>query len=438
MSTRDQKRAAELLLEQYNARQQVIGVTPDQAAALQGTGTAPSDTNRFATEAESHAAVTVSSPIAITGQAIRLENNAGSPETVTAIDTGALANSDTVVPTSKAVTTAITGVSTHLRSHALDSTDDHTIGGMTNTYLVKSNGSTLAPATNTDAQVSAAVTASHSNASDHARSHAITGTSDHTSSATSGKMLKADASGLPIDASNTDTEVASAVSLKHAAVTVSAPISISTQALSLVNDAAATVTEIDTGALATASDLVIPTSKAVATYASDAVSKAHTQGSDTALGAVGTKNPPIDADLALYRDSTAGNVLVTSTWTQVKAFLKTYFDTLYTSITGRYRYAAALADTATVTLPTITANWPAHGFIHCAHASTGVISESAEFEYGSTGAVQIIRGTANIEANGATAGKISLGAAVSANPVVIKNNLGGGVSVNVMITLWYA
>ena len=105
--------------------------------------------------------------------------------------------------------------------------------------------------------------------------------------------------------------------------------------------------------------------------------------------------------------------------------------------TGRYRYAAALADTGTITLPTITANWPAHGFIHCAHASTGVISESAEFEYGSTGAVQIIRGTANIEANGATAGKISLGPAVSANPVVIKNNLGGGVSVNVMVTLWY-
>jgi len=104
---------------------------------------------------------------------------------------------------------------------------------------------------------------------------------------------------------------------------------------------------------------------------------------------------------------------------------------------GRYRYAAALADAATITLPAITGNRPAHGFIHCAHASTGVISESAEFEYGSTGAVQIIRGTANIEANGATAGKISLGAAVSANPVVIKNNLGGGVSVNVMVTLWY-
>ena len=107
---------------------------------------------------------------------------------------------------------------------------------------------------------------------------------------------------------------------------------------------------------------------------------------------------------------------------------------------GGYYWASAatLADTGTVTLPTITANYPAHGFIQCAHASTGVISESAEFEFGSTGAVQIIRGTANIEANAATAGKISIGPAVAANPVVIKNNLGGGVSVNAMITLWYA
>jgi len=156
------------------------------------------------------------------------------------------------------------------------------------------------------------------------------------------------------------------------------------------------------------------------------------------LGVIGgTKNPPIDADKVIYQDSTAADGLVTSTWAQVKAFLKTYFDTLYATVTGRYRYSAAFADTTTITLPTISANYPAHGFILCAHASTGVISESAEFEYGSTGTVQIIRGTANIEANGATAGKISIGAAVSANPVVIKNNLGGGVSKNVLVTVDY-
>ncbi len=109
----------------------------------------------------------------------------------------------------------------------------------------------------------------------HTRQHAITTTADHTSTATAGKMLKADANGLPIDATNTDSDVASAVSLKHS-------------------------NSLD-----------------------------HTQGTDTSLGVVGTKNPPIDADKVIYRDSTASDALVTSTWTQVKAFLKTYFDTLY-------------------------------------------------------------------------------------------------------------
>jgi hypothetical protein len=63
-----------------------------------------------------------------------------------------------------------------------------------------------------------------------------------------------------------------------------------------------------------------------------AVSLKHTQGTDTALGALSTKNPPIDADKVIYRDSVSTDALVTSTWTQVKAFLKTYFDTIYAAI----------------------------------------------------------------------------------------------------------
>lgn len=239
------------------------------------------------------------------------------------------------------------------------------------TLINVEDGSVALATVKADADIASAISLKH------ARQHAITATADHTSAATAGKMLKADASGLPIEASNTDTEVASAVSLKHAT------------------------------------------------------------GGDTALGAVGTKDPPIDADLAVYRDSTAADALVTSTWTQIKAFLKTYFDTLYVSVTGRYRYAAALADGDEITLPTITGNWSAHGFIYCAHASTGVISDSAEFEFGSTGEVQIIRGSSGIEAGGATAGKVSLGPVADANPVKIKNNIGGGTSRNVMITLWY-
>jgi len=51
----------------------------------------------------------------------------------------------------------------------------------------------------------------------HDRSHSITSTSDHTSTATSGQMLKADANGLPVDATNTDAAVAAAVTASHAA-----------------------------------------------------------------------------------------------------------------------------------------------------------------------------------------------------------------------------
>ena len=49
----------------------------------------------------------------------------------------------------------------------------------------------------------------------HARQHAITATADHTSTATSGQMLKANANGLPVDATNTDAAVADAVSKAH-------------------------------------------------------------------------------------------------------------------------------------------------------------------------------------------------------------------------------
>jgi hypothetical protein len=49
------------------------------------------------------------------------------------------------------------------------------------------------------------------------------------------------------------------------------------------------------------------------------------------LATITPKNPPIDADKVIYEDSTTGDSLVTSTWSQVKAFLKTYFDTVYSA-----------------------------------------------------------------------------------------------------------
>ena len=69
-------------------------------------------------------------------------------------------------------------------------------------------------------------TSLHSHANDHARQHSITSTSDHTSTATSGQMLQADANGLPVNATNTDAQVSAAVTASHAAVTVADTASI--------------------------------------------------------------------------------------------------------------------------------------------------------------------------------------------------------------------
>jgi len=49
----------------------------------------------------------------------------------------------------------------------------------------------------------------------HSRQHSIISTSDHASTATPDQILKADANGLPIDATNTDAEVSDAVNKKH-------------------------------------------------------------------------------------------------------------------------------------------------------------------------------------------------------------------------------
>jgi hypothetical protein len=107
-------------------------------------------------------------------------------------------------------------------------------------------------------------------------------------------------------------------------------------ALSSHASAATGVHGVGAGTIAKVGDIAVDANLSAA--AQDAISKKHTQGTDTALGAVGTKNPPIDADKALYRDSAASDALKTSTWTQIKAFLKTYFDTIYRLATADHTH----------------------------------------------------------------------------------------------------
>jgi len=57
----------------------------------------------------------------------------------------------------------------------------------------------------------------------------------------------------------------------------------------------------------------------------------HNQNTDTNLGNINSKTP-IDEDKVIHRNSENSDILVTSTWFQIKTFFKTYFDGIYANI----------------------------------------------------------------------------------------------------------
>jgi hypothetical protein len=120
-------------------------------------------------------------------------------------------NSSTAAQVKSAVTAS------HTRSHAITSTSDHTSSATAGKMLKADSNGLPAEATNTDSDVSDAVSKKHT------RSHSITSTSDHTSTSTAGKIQKANADGLPVDGTNTDAEVADAVTKKHTQNTDTGP-----------------------------------------------------------------------------------------------------------------------------------------------------------------------------------------------------------------------
>jgi hypothetical protein len=175
---------------------------------------ADSTNKRYITDAQQsalHSAVTItdtnSIDLSLTGQALTADiKKQNSTSVDLSIDASGL-KADLNATLKSGYDSAVTA--SHTRSHAITSTSDHT-STATSGQILKADANGLpVNATNTDAQVSATVTASH------ARSHAITSTSDHTSSATSGQMLKADANGLPVNATNTDAQVSSTVTASH-------------------------------------------------------------------------------------------------------------------------------------------------------------------------------------------------------------------------------
>ena len=150
----------------------------------------------------------------------------------------------------------------------------------------------------------------------------------------------------------------------------------------------------------------------------------------TTMNALATKNPPIDADKVIYRDSAAAIVdsLVTSTWTQVKAFINTI------GTVEDWRYAAPIADDETKALPTILADYAAK--VEVIISSDGNIDANATFMIDSTGTVTSQIDSGNCVYNVDTDAKLCIGTAAAQNPLIIKYRLGSAVA-KIMITMMY-
>jgi hypothetical protein len=209
-----------------------------------------------------HAAVSVSAPISLNGQAISIVNDAAG--TVTEIDTGALANSDTVIPTSKAVTTAIAaagghdpvtistgnGLSLSTQQLSLGAATNAVPGAATAAQITKLEG--IATGANVGVVPNAGIAA---------------GTNTKITYDVKGLVTAGEAATTADIADSNDKRYCTEAqkTALHAAVSVTDPIAKDAgQALSLVNDAAGAITQIDTAALSDL-DTDIPTSKAVGT-----------------------------------------------------------------------------------------------------------------------------------------------------------------------------
>lgn len=62
----------------------------------------------------------------------------------------------------------------------------------------------------------------------------------------------------------------------------------------------------------------------------------HTQNTDTNLGTIPSKDPPLDADMPVHRDSADSSKIKTSTWAQVKAFFRSSYDTVYSALSHNH------------------------------------------------------------------------------------------------------
>lgn len=71
----------------------------------------------------------------------------------------------------------------------------------------------------------------------------------------------------------------------------------------------------------------------------------HSQGTDTALGTLGTLSTPNASDKVIYRDTSDSNALVTSTMAEVRTYFKGWYDTLYADQTHADTHQVGATDT---------------------------------------------------------------------------------------------
>ena len=92
------------------------------------------------------------------------------------------------------------------------------------------------------------------------------------------------------------------------------------------------------------------------------------------------KTTPVNADLIAIADTEASNVAKKVTFTNIKAFLKTYFDTLYGTIAGLATKVDKNADIVGATKTKIT--YDTKGLVTAgADATTADISDSTNKRY---------------------------------------------------------
>lgn len=118
------------------------------------------------------------------------------------------------------------------------------------------------------------------------------------------------------------------------------------------------------------------------------------------LGAVAAKATPVDADGLLLLDSAAGNAPKYTLWSNIKATLKTYFDTLYTSVATAL--AAVISTASNWTAPQrssaltdndLSLDLAAAQNFSCTPSGGGTLTFTNRTQSGQSGFIKLVNGS---------------------------------------------